>query len=492
MSEEPKQEWQVGLGEYQENELTVGPDGHLTRRKFIALGGMAAGAAAAGPLIFTTTADAAFAEKSNLPYHANTSVKGHIQFWHHWASPQRRTAIRVAIAQFEKIYKGVKVSDTAWPFGQNWTKTTAIVAAGGAGAPDVEVSNRPTLWSEGKHRIYQSLNTYAARDHVNGAKIFWPFTWYEAAPKQGKKQVIYGLPFETDIRVLWINRAMLMNNGMNPNQTPKTWGDLASYADKLDVKDKIMAINILDLDLSSWPWTNNTDFQNSKMYPELNTAKMVETANWMKGWVDRYGGIPSINANYKANVSPGRDLFMSQIAAMTISTPIEQGNMLFYGVKFIPTSGPNAGKNIYPFWKAGLVPYNAAGGGKPRTFSGGFSLSMPTNPHRSKATTAAAWEFIKYMALVGQATFERSAGLLPTVKSMAKDPIMSSEPNWDTYMKAFAYGHAADRNIYDVNFPGDVIGPAQTAILQNGTPAQQALDTAQNQALQNMKLNGGP
>src|SRR5436853_1671 len=68
----------------------------MSRRTLLAAGGAALGA---GPLIFSKAdAEGLFsaAQKSNLPYKANTSVKGHVVMWHHYGSPLRHGAIREA------------------------------------------------------------------------------------------------------------------------------------------------------------------------------------------------------------------------------------------------------------------------------------------------------------------------------------------------------------------------------------------------------------
>lgn len=478
--------WETGLGEYQENELVIGPDGRYTRRKFLALGGMAVGAAAAsGPLVFGTADAMVEDKKKGLPYKANFNVSGHVVFWHHWASPMRRNAIREVIKSFEHIYKKVHVTEVPFPYGENWVKVRAAVAAGGQGTPDTIIADRPSFWFDARNHVYIPITKFVHRDHINGGKIFWPFTWHESIVRLGGKNQIIGLPYETDIRVNFFNRAQFSDAGLNVNQAPKLWSDLPHYADKLDVKGKVIGFWPLEgFDLTAWPWDNNTDFQNAKMYPTLNTPKMIQTAEWMKGWVDRYGGTPGYNL-VRSQDQPGRNDFQSGVVSMAIDTPGMQAATLFYGIQFHPRNG----KNIFPYWGAGLVPYNT--GGKPVSFGGGFAMAIPNNPHRSAKTEEATWEFMKYLTLVGQLPFEAAAGLIPTVKSMNKSPLLTRTMHWHVFMEAFKYVHPKIKNFYDDQFPGDVIGNAQTAILK-GTSAKSALDTAQNQALANMKRNGGP
>lgn len=464
-------------------------DAKISRRRLLKTGGALLGAAAAGPLIYTT--EVSYAEslirgnKSNLPYHANTNVKGSVLFWHHWSSPLRHGAIRTAIRQFNKYYKGIHVSDVPFVFPDDQSKVLAAVAAG-KGMPDVFVTDRPKMWNYGGvHHAFDPLTSLAKRDHITG-KEFWPFTWYEST----YKGQVYALPYETDCRVIYWNRAMFIDAGLNSNKGPATWGDLSSLANKLDHKsggqyDVVTFDPLWGGDLTSWPWTNRADFQNKKQYPTLNTSRMIQTADWMKSWNDRYG-----QANLNAIASQqtgGKDQFGLGHAATIVDIPSRQSQMNFYGVSFTTKKGDKP----FPYWGVGLVPHNA--GGKSYSFSGGFSLSMPHNGHRSKGTTDAAWEFIKFMAFVGQRTWAQLTFAIPTVPSIAKnDPILSAQPHWNVFMKAMALGHAGDRNFYDLLFPGDVVLTAQNDILNGKSSAKDALNAAQSQALTNMKRNGGP
>ena len=267
-------------------------------------------------------------------------------------------------------------------------------------------------------------------------------------------------------------------------------GELASLANKLDHKsggqyDVVTFDPLWGGDLTSWPWTNRADFQNKKQYPTLNTSRMIQSADWMKGWNDRYG---QANLNAIAlQQTGGKDQFGLGHAATIVDIPSRQSQMNFYGVSFTTKKGDKP----FPYWGVGLVPHNA--GGKSYSFSGGFSLSMPHNGHRSKGTTDAAWEFIKFMAFVGQRTWAQLTFAIPTVPSIAKnDPILSAQPHWNVFMKAMALGHAGDRNFYDLLFPGDVVLTAQNDILNGKSSAKDALNAAQSQALTNMKRNGGP
>src|SRR5947209_3303601 len=258
---------------FDETEEFFGVGGRrISRRKMLAAAGAAFGAVASGPLIFSTAdADQLFKDmlRSNLPYNAHTGVKGHVVFWHHYGSPLRHGAIRQAIAAFNKIYKHVTVSDVGFGFGADWDEMKTRVASG-SGIPDVVVSDRPKLYYDGaRHHFYQPVTDLVKRDGFK-MSAYWPFIQRDSIVN---KQV-YGLGWETDCRVLFHLRATMIDNGLKPDVSPKTWNDIKTYANKLDQKGgSLNGWNLVTFDpieaydLTSWAWTNKGDAANSKGTP---------------------------------------------------------------------------------------------------------------------------------------------------------------------------------------------------------------------------------
>src|SRR5690349_1961288 len=74
----------------------------------------------------------------------NAEVSGNVEFWHHWGSPVRRTAIRRVVAMCQQALPNITIEEVFKPFGEGWTANIAAVAAG-SGMPDVIVSDRLQL-----------------------------------------------------------------------------------------------------------------------------------------------------------------------------------------------------------------------------------------------------------------------------------------------------------------------------------------------------------
>lgn len=477
------------LDEYDEDELVFDFDGKISRKKVLIAGGAAIGAAASGPLIFTTAYASDPLKGSRLPYKAHTGVKGKVEFWHFWSSPLRRGAVHAAIKGFNQHYPHIHVSDLPVSFGDIFNKIHAAVAAQ-SGVPDVVIADRPSFWIDARSRVYTSLSAYNARDKVSG-KLFFPFTWYESNVKVHGKNQLFGLPMETDTRVMYVNRAALEDARLGTNSHPATWGAINGFASKLDHKsgDRYDTMTYYPLDnqgIVDIIWTNKADVQNRKQRPTLNGTRQVQSGTFMKDWIDHYGGTSSF-AYLQSQNQPGKDPFSSGHLIFHIDLPTYQDFTLNQnGVQFHPKDG----KQVYPYWNCVPVPHG--NGGTPSTFSGGFALGMPRFDHRSKANADASWEFIKYMSLVGQLTFERFAGNIPCVISMTRDPFLKTKLHWSVFINNLRWGKPKTRNTYDPLFPGDVTGPAQDAISSGSASPKSALDTAESQALTNLKRNGGP
>jgi multiple sugar transport system substrate-binding protein len=347
--------------------------------------------------------------------------------------------------------------------------------------PDVIVEDRPQLPDRAKNNIETSLGEMAKADNID-SKLFWPFTW-EQATVDGQP---YGLPYETDIRVLYWNKAAFKDAGLDPEKPPANWDDLWSYADKLDQKtgDKLERVGFHPLfgnmDLDQWAWNDGGQWMDPKTKKfTLNDKHNVETLDWIKKWSDRYG-----KANWEAfrgTFGQGnQDGFMSGRVAMMVDIAGYTSFLNFFNPNLSTKDKERLG------W--GVAPIPPAPGHQPASLSGGFALSIPRGAKNPKP----AWEFIKYAVFQGQASWARDTYSIPTIEKLAKeDPTLNGDPNWQFFVKAMDYGRAGDFNPYYPRW-SDLLGPARDAVLDGKMTSQQALDEAQQKAEAEARRNGAP
>jgi multiple sugar transport system substrate-binding protein len=362
---------------------------------------------------------------SGISVPLNVEVTGNVEFWHFWGSPVRRNAIRRVIALCQQALPNITVEEVFKPFGDIWTANVAAVAAG-SGMPDIIVEDRPQLARLARDGVQQNLQQYVDRDTFDSAR-FWPAIWSQTQYEGGT----YGIPFETDVRVLFYNKTLFQQAGLDPNDPPETWDELQQYADALDAYDangnltRMGFFPILAVGPDIWAQTNGHTWVSDDAVPNLNSPEAVETLEWVQSWIERYGGwdaVQSFRANFAA---PPNDAFMSSKVAMFADIGGYLSILNFYR----PQVALDDGSTVNMEWGVAPIP-NQTG---PSSSSGGFALSIPTGAENPEA----AWELIKCMTSPeGQVSWARDTYAMPSDMNAARDPILMADPNWAMMVEA--------------------------------------------------------
>ena len=355
---------------------------------------------------------------------AQAGISGNVEFWHFWGSPVRRTAVRRIVAICQEQLPNVQIVETFKPFGDIWTANIAAVAAG-TGMPDIIVEDRPLLPQRARDEIATNLQPYIDRDQFD-TTVFWPFAWQETLYEEAS----YGIPFETDVRVLIWNKQAFADAGLDPETPPTTWADLETYADALDIQNedgtyqRIGFFPLWKAGPDFWARTNGWQ-QVVDGKPNYNDPAFIETLTWIKGWVDRYGGWQNLQ-NYAASyASPPNDIFMSGATPMVVDVAGYLSQLNFYRPQVTLADGSTTRME----WGVGNLPYQTT----QANWSGGFALSIP----RGAPNADAAWEVIKCMTgEAGQESWARDTLAIPTIQSLATSPVLMADPYWENVMAA--------------------------------------------------------
>lgn len=357
----------------------------------------------------------------------NPEVSGDVEFWHFWGSPVRRTAVRRVVAICEQQLPNIKVTEVFKPWGDIWTANIAAVAAG-SGMPDVIVADRGQMPRDAEAQIYEDLQPYIERDGVN-PDAFWPFTWQQTLYDGDS----YGIPFETDVRVLYYNKNLFEQAGLDPNDPPETWEELEQAAEALTVMDDSGKLTRIGFDVLGgngppgiYYMLDDADLVRDGEVT-INTPEALETVQWMKDWIDRYGGFDAYNGFRGQFSAPPNDIFMAGGAAMKLDTAGYSSILNFYRPRVQLENGDTAEMQ----W--GVAPPPHAADADPANSSGGFALSIP----RGAENPEAAWEFIKCAASVpAQISWARDTYAIPTVIEAANDPTLMADPNWGNFVNS--------------------------------------------------------
>ncbi|MFN8446296.1 MAG: ABC transporter substrate-binding protein [Caldilineaceae bacterium] len=363
------------------------------------------------------------ANSANSGGQTASTVSGAVEIWHFWGSPVRRTALRRLIAICQEQLPNIQISETFKPFGDIWTANIAAVAAG-TGMPGVIVENRPLLPQRARDQIDTNLQTYIDRDKFD-TSVFWPFTWQETLYENNS----YGIPFETDVRVLIWNKQAFADAGLDPEKPPTTWDELKTYADALDIKNddgsykRIGFFPLWQAGVDFWARTNGWQ-QVVDGKPNYNDPAFIETLQWVKGWVDRYGGWQNIQ-NYAASyASPPNDLFMSGATPMIVDVAGYLSQLNLYRPQAVHPDGSRENMT----WGVSYIPYKKA----QADWSGGFALSIP----KGYANPDAAWEVIKCLSSSqSQESWTRDTLAIPTNQTLTNSAVLNADPFWGQIME---------------------------------------------------------
>ncbi|HEX6289623.1 MAG TPA: ABC transporter substrate-binding protein [Herpetosiphonaceae bacterium] len=405
----------------------------------------------------------------------NKDVSGEITFWHFWGSPVRRNAIRRVIAICNQQLPNIKVSETFKPFGDIWTANIAAVAAG-SGMPDVIVEDRPQLPQRARDQVDENLQELAARDGIDGS-AFWPFTWKQTLYEGNT----YGIPYETDVRVLFWNKNAFKEAGLDPEKPPTTWEEVEQYADKLDKKkedgsyERIAFHPLIKAGTDTFGYTNGVNWISDDSKPQLNTPEAVETVEWVKKWVDRYSGWSELQKFRGSFAAPPQDEFMSGRVAMVTDINGYTSQLDFYRPRLTNAEG----KQEELSWGVSFLPYSK----ERSSTSGGFALSIP----RGAPNKDAAWEFIKCATSPeAQASWARDTYAMPANQAAAKDPVLLSDPRWQFFVEAM--NHTSGGN-YLPQYPNwkEQLEQRYEKIWTGELEAKAALDEAQQAVEAQMK-----
>jgi multiple sugar transport system substrate-binding protein len=287
------------------------------------------------------------------------------------------------------------------------------------------------------------------------------------------------------VRVLFYDKTLFEAAGLDPNKPPTTWDELMAAADKLDVKnsdgkyDRVAFFPLIgNVGPDVWAQTNGYSFvQDGK--PNVNDPKVAETLNWIKTWVERYGGWDAWNEFRAGLGAPPNDAFMSGKVAMIVDVAGYASQLNFYR----PRVPGKDGKPVEMQWGVAQIPYKTT----PSTSSGGFALSIPTGSPNADA----AWEFIKCVSSPqGAISWARDTYAIPADQKAANDPVLMADPNWKFFVDGMkitkvdpfvpAYG----------NWKQELDKRYESVWNGQSTP-DQALADAQKAIEDTMKSNGG-
>lgn len=227
---------------------------------------------------------------------------------------------------------------------------------------------------------------------------------------------LYSVPFNTSTPVLYYNKTLFKEAGLDPENPPKTFEEVTAAAQKLTVKDASGKVTRpgMAMAIYGWffeqllaeqnaPYANNGNGRDSMATAvAFNSPQGEKILNWWSGMVK-----DGIAINMGRKTADTQKAFIAGQTAMTIDSTGVLGDIMD-GVngKF------EVGTAFMPH------PADATQGG---VIIGGASLWMLAG--HSDPEEKAAWEFVKFMTAPKQQAFwHTKTGYFPVTKAAYDDP----------------------------------------------------------------------
>lgn len=386
-----------------------------------------------------------------------------VVFWHNMSNPVDKRAIDEIVQKFNETHPNIRVKVVLVPGSE--TEVTKLMTAVAAGTgPDVYYLDRFTVAQRAHQGVLEPLEDYLESIGIDTTELrsqFFKFSVDEAS-YNGK---LYALPWDTDVRVLYYNKKLFREAGLDPDKPPVTIDELDEYAEKLTIKqgNRYVQLGFVPWFGQGWHYTWGWAF-GGKFYDEktqkltfADDPKIIESFKWQKKYADKYGmkNLGAFFSMFGAEINP----FIGGKLAMVVD-----GNWFLAQIRnFAPKD-----------FEYGVAPIPYPPYGEPNsTWAGGWSLVIPKGAKHPKE----AAEFILYMATEGQTIYAVKSGHLPTYKA-ALPKLIESDPAQEAFAEILPTAHC--RPVIPVGaLLWDKLTEAREYILWGKKPVEQALMDAQ-------------
>ena len=237
------------------------------------------------------------------------------------------------------------------------------------------------------------------------------------------KDQFYGAPMGNSSTVLYYNKALLKEAGINidfDSVTPDnrlTWEQLIDYSKQaLDVLDPDHSKGIYGIEFQQV----GRVYQMNILPNSLGGAQISEDGLSVDGVIDTQPWMDALNF-YQTQVNDG--IFTRGISADDTSSYFQSGKILFYlGTTALPAAFE---KNGFEDWGFTYIPCFEGHEDEIRSACGSWTIGMNTYSVKQEA----AAEFIKYLTLYdGADVYINASGMVPALDRQFTDELKEAKP----------------------------------------------------------------
>jgi multiple sugar transport system substrate-binding protein len=358
------------------------------------------------------------------------NATGTVQFW---ARTVSKTLAQKLVSEFNATHKNLQVKLTLTSINDDVTSLATSIRAGDP--PDVVGLNDIDVPAFTKTGSFMDLTS--AIDKLPYKQYLSPGHMGLAA-YNGKQ---YGVPYWGDLSVLWYNKTLFKDAGLNPNDPPATYAQILSDA---------QAINKLGHGVNGFTFAG--DCQGCLGFT-------VQPGIWADGSHLMNGGISSQTANITGNTALQKALTLyHEIWTQHLAPDNDRtDDGTTWGQDFV------AGKiGIMPGGYGQVVdlakpsqlgselmdaPLPGSNGGY-STFDGGDDFVIPA----AAKNPSGAWEFIQWVLQTAQQDQYPNLGATPIRTDVLTPTFSAAHPLDAVALKALAQGYAPPTLVYDQMF----------------------------------------
>lgn len=377
-----------------------------------------------------------------------------IVMWGSWSGDQ--------IAQLEEqiaVYNASQDKYTVKYVMQEAMEEKLLTGIAGGDLPDVLMWDRYNTSVYASRGALEPIDDLVARDNID-LSVFYAAAVDEATGADGK---LYGLPLYVDVRILFYNKTMFAEAGVDP-ESIKTWDDLEKAAVKLTKRDgdKLVqaGFSLKDCGLYNiWSKQAGASLVDASTTPATTAFNTEEGLSVLKFWDKLLNEDKVYELGFED--SYGGDGFKAGVVAIAYNGPWALSDYnnagIDYGVIANPV-GPN---------------------GDTGAFMGGFSLAMPAGCENKEG----AWDFIKWWTTQpeNEVNFSKISGWLPANVEAAADPYFAEDEYLSVFVEVLEYASIRPKTLGYSDVEGLALIPQLQKFMAGEITAEEALDAAQEQ-----------
>lgn len=346
---------------------------------------------------------------------AGDSVDGEVTI-HLMMSNSQELGVSAAVEAFNKAYEGKIKCEADYVAFNDVFETLEVLMSNKSTEYDIFAADGPNVAAYVSRGYLQPLNQWISDDEI---KMFT-----DAMITEGTyKDQFYGAPMGNSSTVLYYNKALLKEAGINidfDSVTPDnrlTWEQLIDYSKQaLDVLDPDHSKGIYGIEFQQV----GRVYQMNILPNSLGGAQISEDGLSVDGVIDTQPWMDALNF-YQTQVNDG--IFTRGISADDTSSYFQSGKILFYlGTTALPAAFE---KNGFEDWGFTYIPCFEGHEDEIRSACGSWTIGMNTYSVKQEA----AAEFIKYLTLYdGADVYINASGMVPALDCQFTDELKEAKP----------------------------------------------------------------